>query len=157
MKYGILISALILCACANTTYMPDGLDLTNLSTFAVLTADPDTNQGPSDSTSGVLTINEIDGMSLSGLRYRDGYPRTVFVKPGTHQVYVQYHQIYGTAGRCMEVDAVGGEWYVVRKRAVGYSVVFWIENGANGEVIGNPCGMRTTPLKRPSESKALGA
>jgi len=156
MRYGILLLTLVLCACAKATYIPKGLDPTDPSTFSVLTGDPDTYQELSDSETGVITINEIDGKSLSGLRYRNGYPQTVFVKPGLHQIYVPYRQAYGTAGECLEIDTVAGEWYIVRMRAIGYTVAPWIENAQTGEVTGYPCGMNTTPPECPSESKGLG-
>ena len=147
----IILAVLLITGCATGAYIPGDINSEDKLAYAILNTDSDTDHKLLRGFDEVITITRIDDKSL--FSWLQPYPESAYLAPGPHTVGVQFTYLGTIANGCLELDAIAGKSYIVRKRAFRYSVQFWIENESTGEIVGNICGYEKGPPESNSTNR----
>lgn len=104
--------------------------------------------GETNRTSNVVTnfdqhiaITALNGKSLFRLAIdNSSYPESLLIKPGNHKINVRFMHGYAYSDGVLWLNAEEEKSYVIRKKVYKYSVSFWIEDSATGEIVGGVFG-----------------
>lgn len=136
--------AVSLSGCMAGTFYSKEIDRDDPETYVTLITDtkpPGLIQGFKE----ILFIRQINDNYLSH--------NIAYVPPGPLVVTVGYKQGFLVGGGCMEFNAEAGQRYIIRHRAAGYAVKFWIEELETQKIVGKYCGFEDMDPIEPESEK----
>jgi len=147
----MILVTILAVSCAKGVYIPDGMDIEEKFSHAVLmaTSNPDAGEEDRDSLSAVA-ITKLDGKNLFDPSIQYSYPQVAYLTPGPHTIHVRYFYPFIEADGCLQLDAIAGETYFIRKRTMDDGIRIWLENANTGAVVGSICGFEKPPSEQGS-------
>lgn len=84
----------------------------------------------------LVMITSLDEESMYRWGWTTEYPESLLISPGKHTIGVQFRTTYGLATGKLWFEAESEKTYIIRTKAQGYGISFWIEDMASGNTIG---------------------
>jgi len=149
----IIAVSMLISACMAGIYMPKEVNVNNRFSYALLTANSDKDHKVFRGLDEAIAIVKVDDKSLFNPFYRLDYPQSAYLTPGPHRIHVRFHRVFAMADACLELNALAGESYVIRKRTMGDRVQLWLQNEKSGAIVGNHCGFEKGPPEKASNQQ----
>jgi len=138
-----MLILLFAAGCSNV-HTQKGVDLDNKKGFATIYTDTEKNHRWISIYDKRVYITHLDEDSLYRMGWDFSYPDIVHVALGVHRIEIEYDYMNMFSRGCLWLDAKSGEDYIVRNKAKGYTMFFWIENLVTNRRVGGICGSEPT-------------